>query len=740
MLARSAAISRAATHAVSSAVSSTSTSAVLIARNNHSYSNMRSLAPSATAAGTALKAHSAALSPALTPVASSLTACASRTPRSGFAAASESSPSLPTFGPVAFCNISASASVSASSAAPAATTGSVTSSSSDSSASHAQSQCLSRSLPQSQTNASKASQARKAWFWGLLGNGKATTAASADASAAAAATTTDAANNAATAAVGVGVSNSASPSGGATFFFDTVRATPPLADSAAAAAADSSDAAAFASFPGSTALDSAASDLLLTLSSPLPIAAAQRFLLSLHSATGLPWYLSLALAAFVFRLAVVPVAAFQLRAAARVARFRAPLAKTRGLYQALLALPPDSVAIPRPGKAKAAQAALRVLRVYAKMHRVSVLRLLAPMCVSIPLFVTFNQACRRLLAIANDNNTAHPSLSGGSNGNAANTAYNAKDAFTGVNSASLSNNAASLSASSSEATVSGLVSATADSAAAASSGAASLTNFADSATAALIHGLRTEGPWFAPDLTVPDETMVLPLLALAATLVNINVSFHRFAPSPTDPNNNNNTASASSNTNNATARVTSSGVGAPAHSSSDNSSSSSSASGGNGVNRAGLSPMAAKLSTTLQVCAVAATPLLLHLPASLFLYWIVAMSTAATQSLVVKLPGVRRLAGFERPPFAAAAVALPPLQAGAGAAPAAGPVAPFPVSLAHLNASSNSSTGGADASAVNRGVNAKTGAGNGTGKGQRRVLPALPVELLEHAARTVLKQ
>jgi len=272
----------------------------------------------------------------------------------------------------------------------------------------------------------------------------------------------------------------------------------------------------------------------------LPVDLAEEFLIRLHDMTGLPWWLSLSVGALCFRLLVAPATLIQLRTSAKLSRLRNILGHCVRLFVSIPNLPRTHFRT--HSYFEALQAVKAAYGVYVKdLPKVRAIGLFLPMFIAIPTFMTYNIACRKILASD-------------------------------------------------------------------------------------LSGLTTQGPMWCPDLTMADPTNVFPILALAATVVNLHFLFTRIiseAAPPTQPKS------------------------VQKHWDGDSTASPSPTTANAGTTKA----FANSLCFALQGLAVCVTPFLLHLPAGMFLYWIIAMSVSTLQNRMLRTNVVRRWAGFNQPPY-----------------------------------------------------------------------------------------
>ncbi len=175
-----------------------------------------------------------------------------------------------------------------------------------------------------------------------------------------------------------------------------------VSDPATSAAASASSG---VSSSGANAIAGASAPTEYWVAKFLPVDWAERFLLHIHELTGLPWWLSISLAALCFRASILPTALFQLRAAARVSR----LTQYTQLFAKVMVFLTSNhgdVAKANPIPVAFAQASRVASQLIAPL-KIRLSYLFLPMLVSIPAFMTFNVATRRLL----DGNAATQSVS-----------------------------------------------------------------------------------------------------------------------------------------------------------------------------------------------------------------------------------------------------------------------------------------------------------------------------------------
>jgi membrane protein insertase Oxa1/YidC/SpoIIIJ len=286
----------------------------------------------------------------------------------------------------------------------------------------------------------------------------------------------------------------------------------------------------------------------------------ERFLCVVHEASGLPWWASLAICAVSFRTLVVPFSILRLRATSALFRFGPHLTQIITAVKRMLNMPKDVVSRPIL-KFEAVPVAMKMFNLRAKKNGVSIWGILSPMLVAIPCFVAFNTAVRRMFK------QSHGSV------------------------APAEGTSAAMTTASSPSTESWM----------------DLWRNIDTQSLAL--KLQSEGPFFCPDLTIPDDSGVFPALALALTSANIYLAFHSLED--------------------LRAQVA----------------------GETPVQGLKEGKIKRILMPILQTSVVLIIPLGMNVPAYTFLYWDVVMGYSIIQTWLFKSQWLRDRCGFSKPAF-----------------------------------------------------------------------------------------
>jgi len=323
----------------------------------------------------------------------------------------------------------------------------------------------------------------------------------------------------------------------------------------------------------------------------MPVEEVQRILCMIHEHSGLPWWAALIIAAVGFRTLVVPFSLIRMRATASLVRFMPYIMTQLRLGGLLNNLPRRLVQRPLPYQ-NIVPVMLKLYKKQSKKFGVSVWRMFSPLLISVPLFVTFNLAVRRMM------NKYHAQV-------AADKAMQA--------SSQIDANVA---------------------AATPLPTGTSLSSWTDDAVAKAAMLLQTEGPWFCPNLTLPDPNFIFPGIAIVVTMANVYATFNSFSD----------------------LKIQMSDKVA--------------------VNVESLKPSKASyLMLSVQGLVMMVIPLASWMPAYTFLYWNTVMVYSTVQNILLKSPAVRRFCGFEEPHYKVApedlsflhsdrppvVVALPPL-------------------------------------------------------------------------------
>lgn len=330
------------------------------------------------------------------------------------------------------------------------------------------------------------------------------------------------------------------------------------------------------------------------LAKVLPVGAAEDALIALHDVTGLPWWASLALGAACVRALVFPLNFLQLREAARISRMSLYFSAIKGAFK-VITTPKNKEWQTPSSPPEVISRTLGVARYLLKPVGFRVSRMFLPMLASVPAFITFNLAMRRLLLSA-------PSLSSSS------SPPNSIENQPSLTTHHVSDSASTLPSTTSTPTSMAPVS----------------HPLTDPDHAYSLASLHTEGVFWCPDLAQPDPYYILPTIAVGVTVLNIHLAFHRFRPDRPSP--------LPLGTNSLPMSLKPTSPTMPY------------------VPEVKF-PMLDILTTVLTGCVALIAPFTVGLPSGYFIYWIIVMTLSAVQAKISRTPLVRALAGFASPPI-----------------------------------------------------------------------------------------
>lgn len=219
------------------------------------------------------------------------------------------------------------------------------------------------------------------------------------------------------------------------------------------------------------------------LAKVLPVDLTESALIAMHDATGLPWWASLAAAAVCVRVMVFPLNFLQLQEAARISRMSGFFSIVRQGYR-ILTLAQNSEWRQPLSRPEAIGQTLAVARYLLKPLGLRSSRFFLPVLASVPAFITFNLACRRLLL---------------SQPNAPHAQAAPKPMLDGTVPVDLGDASASAAGALGE-------------------------------HAASLAALHTEGVAWCPDLAQADPYYALPAIAVAVTVLNIHTALYKYTP------------------------------------------------------------------------------------------------------------------------------------------------------------------------------------------------------------------
>lgn len=309
-----------------------------------------------------------------------------------------------------------------------------------------------------------------------------------------------------------------------------------------------------------------------------PIEQFEAFIIGTHSITNTPWYISLAISALCLRLCILPFSFMQLQLLAKLQNLRPIWQHIITMYFGSTKKYNNSIVRIIP-KTESLYICTKIFLQYINIYKLRITRLIYPSCISIPLFITFNAACRQLM-------------------------------------------------------------------------------YGES-TAEIAETLSTEGPFWCTNLMQPDTTLYLPLIAFITTIVNLHYVFIKYQD-----------LSSTTATATVTTAITTKKINNKKNiyiqkifnrlknlrkmlipdiiakntiniETNDTNKAKSSTNTNEHVKK-----VLPRFILVQQICTATIIPFVIHLPSSLFIYWITSMICNIFQSIFLQSRFLRKFAGF----------------------------------------------------------------------------------------------